>query len=50
MNPSWTNITDPIFHWAAQRPHQPAFHEGHRTLTYGELAPLVGKAAQLREG
>ncbi len=45
MNPSWTNITDPIFHWAAERPHQPAFHEGHRTLTYGELAPLVGKAA-----
>ena len=45
MNPGWTNITDPIFHWAAERPHQPAFHEGHRTLTYGELAPLVGKAA-----
>jgi len=45
MNPSWTNISDPIFHWAAERPDQPAFHEGHRTLTYSELAPLVGKAA-----
>jgi long-chain acyl-CoA synthetase len=45
MNPSWTNISDPIFHWAAERPDQPALHEGHLTLTYGELAPLVGKAA-----
>jgi acyl-coenzyme A synthetase/AMP-(fatty) acid ligase len=45
MNPNWTNITDPIFHWAAERPDQPALHEGHLTLSYGELAPLVGKAA-----
>jgi acyl-coenzyme A synthetase/AMP-(fatty) acid ligase len=45
MNPSWSNISDPIFHWAAERPHLPALHEGHLTLTYGELAPLVGKAA-----
>ncbi len=45
MIPSWTNITDPIFHWAAERPDQPAFHEGRHTLAYGELAPLVGKAA-----
>jgi acyl-coenzyme A synthetase/AMP-(fatty) acid ligase len=45
MNPSWSNISDPIFHWGAVRPEQPAFHQGHRTMTYGELAPLVGKAA-----
>ena len=45
MNPEWQNLTDPIFHWAAERPHAPAFHEGPVTLTYGELAPLVGRAA-----
>jgi acyl-coenzyme A synthetase/AMP-(fatty) acid ligase len=46
----WQNITDPIFHWAAERPGAPAFHEGHRTLTYGELAPLVAKAAVHLDG
>jgi acyl-coenzyme A synthetase/AMP-(fatty) acid ligase len=41
----WRNITDPIFHYAAERPNAPAFHQGHVTMTYGELAPLVAKAA-----
>jgi acyl-CoA synthetase (AMP-forming)/AMP-acid ligase II len=45
MNPDWQNITDPIFYYAAERPNAPAFHQGHLTMTYGELAPLVGKAA-----
>ncbi len=45
MDPSWSNITDPIFHWAAERPDRPAIYAGHHTLTYGELAPLVAKAA-----
>jgi acyl-coenzyme A synthetase/AMP-(fatty) acid ligase len=43
--PSWQNITDPIFYWAARRPDAPAFIQGPETVTYGELAPLVGKAA-----
>ncbi len=50
MNPNWSNITDPIFHWAAQLPDRPALQEGRRTLTYGELAPLVGKAAVYLDG
>jgi acyl-coenzyme A synthetase/AMP-(fatty) acid ligase len=45
MDPNWQNITDPIFHWAAKRPDAPAFRQGPETLTYGELAELVGKAA-----
>jgi acyl-coenzyme A synthetase/AMP-(fatty) acid ligase len=45
MDPAWQNITDPIFHYAAERPDAPAFRQGHVTMTYGELAPLVGKAA-----
>ncbi len=45
MQADWTNITDPVFHWAAERPDQVAFYEGHQCLTYGELAPLVAKAA-----
>jgi acyl-coenzyme A synthetase/AMP-(fatty) acid ligase len=45
MAPDWQNISDPVFHWAAQRPEAPAFHQGPETLTYGQLAPLVGKAA-----
>ena len=45
MNPDWQNITDPIFHYAKERPNAPAFHQGHITMTYGELAPLVAKAA-----
>jgi acyl-CoA synthetase (AMP-forming)/AMP-acid ligase II len=45
MDPNWYNVTDPIFHWAATRPDAPAFHQGPETLTDGELASLVGKAA-----
>ena len=45
MDPSWQNITDPIFHWAAVRPNAPAFHQGPQTVTYSELAGLVAKAA-----
>jgi long-chain acyl-CoA synthetase len=46
----WQNMTDPIFHWAGERPDAPAFHEGHLTLTYGELAPLVAKVATYLDG
>jgi acyl-coenzyme A synthetase/AMP-(fatty) acid ligase len=45
MNADWQNITDPIFHYATERPDAPAFHQGHLALSYGELATLVGKAA-----
>jgi acyl-coenzyme A synthetase/AMP-(fatty) acid ligase len=45
MDPNWQNVTDPIFHWAAKRPDAPAFHQAHETLTYRELATLVGRAA-----
>jgi acyl-coenzyme A synthetase/AMP-(fatty) acid ligase len=45
MDPNWQNVTDPIFHWAAKRPHAPAFIQLPETLSYGELASLVGKAA-----
>jgi long-chain acyl-CoA synthetase len=45
LDPNWRNITDPIFHWAAKRSAAPAFIQPPETLSYGELAPLVGKAA-----
>jgi acyl-coenzyme A synthetase/AMP-(fatty) acid ligase len=50
MDANWQNITDPVFHWAAKRPDAPAFHQGPETLTYGELASLVGKAAVHLDG
>jgi acyl-coenzyme A synthetase/AMP-(fatty) acid ligase len=45
MDQNWQNVTDPIFHWAAERPDAPAFIQLPETLSYGELATLVGKAA-----
>jgi acyl-coenzyme A synthetase/AMP-(fatty) acid ligase len=45
MDRNWQNITDPIFYWAAKRPDAPAFIQPPETLSYGELATLVGKAA-----
>ncbi len=50
MNPAWQNITDPVFHWAAERPQAPALIQGPQTLTYAELAALVGKAAVHLDG
>jgi len=50
MDPRWQNITDPVFHYAVERPQAVAFHEGHFSLTYGALAPLVGKAAVCLDG
>ncbi|HEY1979281.1 MAG TPA: class I adenylate-forming enzyme family protein [Xanthobacteraceae bacterium] len=50
MDPSWDNLTDPIFHWAAQRPDAPALRQGPDTLSYRELAALVGKAAAHLDG
>jgi acyl-coenzyme A synthetase/AMP-(fatty) acid ligase len=50
MDPNWHNVTDPIFHWAAKRPDAPAFHQGPETLSYGDLASLVGKAAVHLDG
>jgi long-chain acyl-CoA synthetase len=45
MNAAWQNISDPIFHWATERPNAPALIQGPETLSYAELAALVGKAA-----
>jgi long-chain acyl-CoA synthetase len=45
MDQNWLNLTDPIFHWAAERPQALALRQGPQTLTYGELAPLVAKAS-----
>ena len=50
MDVIWENITDPIFHYARERPQAPAFHEGHVTLSYAALAALVGKAAVHLDG
>ena len=50
MNPNWQNITDPIFQWATQRPQAPAIIQPPETLSYGELATLVGKAAVYLDG
>jgi acyl-CoA synthetase (AMP-forming)/AMP-acid ligase II len=45
MGPVFDNLSDAIFHFAKARPSAPAIHEGSSTMTYGELASLVGKAA-----
>jgi acyl-coenzyme A synthetase/AMP-(fatty) acid ligase len=45
MDPNWQNVTDPIFHWAAERPDAPALIQLPETVSYAELASLVGKAA-----
>ncbi len=45
MQHDWQNLTDPIFHWAAERPHAAALRQGPETLSYREFAALVGKAA-----
>lgn len=50
MDARWQNITDPVFHYARERPDAPAFRQGPETLTYGELALLVGKAAVHLDG
>jgi acyl-coenzyme A synthetase/AMP-(fatty) acid ligase len=44
MDPSWTNPTDAVFHHAAKRPDVPAIVEAGCTITYRDLAVLVGKA------
>ena len=50
MQPSWSNITDAIFHYAKERPDAPAIVEGRETIAYRELARLVGNASlYLRE-
>jgi acyl-coenzyme A synthetase/AMP-(fatty) acid ligase len=46
----WQNITDPIFRWAAERPQAPAFIQFPETVSYDELATLVGKAAVHLDG
>jgi acyl-CoA synthetase (AMP-forming)/AMP-acid ligase II len=42
---SFENLSDCVFHHAAQTPRAPALHEGHQTLSYGGLAALVRQAA-----
>jgi acyl-CoA synthetase (AMP-forming)/AMP-acid ligase II len=44
MVPQWDNLSDPIFHHAAERPVQPAVIDGPDILTYSEFAALVGQA------
>ncbi|HLZ06410.1 MAG TPA: class I adenylate-forming enzyme family protein [Bradyrhizobium sp.] len=50
MHANWQNITDPIFHWAEQRPDAPAFIQPPETLSYRALAGLIAKAAVYLEG
>ncbi len=44
-DPFFENLSDCVFHHAAQNPESPALHEGRKTLTYGALAVLVRQAA-----
>jgi acyl-coenzyme A synthetase/AMP-(fatty) acid ligase len=50
MDANWQNITDPVFHWAAERPDAPALIQPPETLTYRALATLVGQAAVHLDG
>jgi acyl-coenzyme A synthetase/AMP-(fatty) acid ligase len=45
MTENWTNLTDAVFHLAKARPDAPALTEGVETVTYGEFASLIAKAA-----
>jgi len=45
MTPRWRNLSDAIFHYAAERPDAPALIENDRPLSYAEFASLVGKAS-----
>jgi len=33
MNPDWHNLTDPVFHWAAQRPQAVALRQSPEVLS-----------------
>jgi acyl-coenzyme A synthetase/AMP-(fatty) acid ligase len=50
MDANWQNVTDPIFHWAEHRPDAPALIQPPETLSYRELATLIGKASVHLEG
>ena len=41
----WQNLSDAIFHHAAERPGAPALIECDRPLSYADFASLVGKAS-----
>ncbi len=45
METPWINISDAVFDHARTRPAAAALIDGGRTISYGELAALVGKAA-----
>ena len=45
ITPRWRNLSDAIFHYAAERPDAPALLENDRRLSYAEFASLVGKAS-----
>jgi len=45
MIPIWQNLSDAIFHHAAERPAAPALIENDRPLSYRDFAALVGKAS-----
>jgi acyl-CoA synthetase (AMP-forming)/AMP-acid ligase II len=45
MGPVFENLSDAIFHFSQARPDAPAIHEGTGTITYRDLAGLVGRAA-----
>src|SRR6266481_1586461 len=45
MEPSFDNLSDAIFHFAKARPDAPAVHEEGKTITYGQLATLIGKTS-----
>ncbi len=39
------NLSDPVFHYAAERPDARALIDGPSVLTYRQLADLVGRAS-----
>lgn len=45
MAMNWTNLSDAIFEHAAARPDAPALIEGATTVSYGQLADLVGRTS-----
>jgi acyl-CoA synthetase (AMP-forming)/AMP-acid ligase II len=45
MAPLFSNLSDAIFYWARERPDAPAIRERDAVISYGALAPLIGRAA-----
>jgi len=50
MEPIWENVSDAIFHYAAERPGAPALVDERERLSYADLAVCVGKACGYLRG